>query len=179
MINELMKYDNTFDEASFKSYVENVFVKLFTALMIDDMDSVKHFLSDDVYNFYCSKVSELNRRGVIQMYDELNVRDSQIENVNITEDKFIVSVRLSARYLDYLLDKETSSFVSGDNNTRVSKDYMLTFEKTRKFLQQGAVRKCPGCGASISVNTSGKCSYCGTIYNLDKYDYILVNIVSL
>ena len=100
MINELMKYDNTFDEASFKSYVANVFVKLFTALMIDDMDSVKHFLSDDVYNFYCSKVSELNRRGVIQMYDELNVRDSQIENVNITDDKFIVSVRLSARYLD-------------------------------------------------------------------------------
>lgn len=176
MIEELIKYDTNFNEGSFKSYVDNVFVKLFTAVMLDDMDAVKHFLSNEVYHEYKEKVLELNARNLMQMYDELNVKTSNISNVQITDTDFIVTVSLTARYMDYLLRKDSGVFVSGNNQSRIERNYTLTFAKKRNFLQQGSVRKCPGCGASVSVNTSGKCEYCGTIYNLDKYDYILTAI---
>ena len=50
------------------------------------------------------------------------------------------------------------------------------FEKKLNTKDFGIVRKCPGCGASINVNNTGKCEYCDTIFNLDDYDYILVSI---
>ena len=36
--------------------------------------------------------------------------------------------------------------------------------------------KCPGCGANINANYSGKCEYCGTTYDTVKYDWILEDI---
>ena len=56
--------------------------------------------------------------------------------------------------------------------------YKLVVTKKRQFLQQGVVRKCPGCGASLSVNTKGVCEYCGTTYNMEDYNYILTSITN-
>lgn len=176
MLDELIKYDSNFDEAGFKSYIDNVFVKLFTAVMTDSLDDVRHFLSDDVYEIYKSKIENLSFQNLTQMYDELNVKTSNISDVEVMDDSFVITVFLTARYLDYLIRKDTGSFVRGNLNNRVCRDYLLTFTKKRQTLQQGVVRKCPGCGASISVNTSGVCDYCGTTYNLDDYDYILTSI---
>ena len=178
MLNELIKNDTNFNEGSFKSYVANVFVKLFTSVMLDELDNVKHFLSEDVYNQYKSKIDDLNNKGLRQIYAELNVKDSSIIKVSITDTDFIVTVIVTSRYMDYIVDKNSGNFISGNNQSRIEKNYTLIFTKKRNFLQQGVVRKCPGCGASISVNTSGKCEYCGTIYNLEKYDYILTSITS-
>ena len=178
MLDELIKYDTNFNEGSFKSYVANVFVKLFTSVMLDELDNVKHFLSEDVYNQYKSKIDDLNNKGVRQIYDELNVKDSSIIKVSITDTDFVITVLITSRYMDYIVDKNSGNFISGNNQSRIEKNYTLIFTKKRNFLQQGVVRKCPGCGASISVNTSGKCEYCGTIYNLEKYDYILTSITS-
>ena len=50
---------------------------------------------------------------------------------------------------------------------------VLTFVKKATAQKQGVVRKCPTCGAPLSVNTSGKCEYCGSIYNQEDYDWVL------
>ena len=36
--------------------------------------------------------------------------------------------------------------------------------------------KCPSCGASIDVNRSGHCEYCGTTFDNENYDWILTSI---
>ena len=38
------------------------------------------------------------------------------------------------------------------------------------------MKKCPSCGANIDSNNTGICSYCGTSYNLEDYDWILTDI---
>ena len=38
------------------------------------------------------------------------------------------------------------------------------------------VRKCPTCGANIDVNANGQCSYCHTIFNLEKYDWVITKM---
>lgn len=176
MLDELVRCDTGFNEASFKSYIDNVFVKLFTAVMLDEVDDVKHFLSDDVYMQYKGISGDYKSRNLIQMYDELNVKSSNITNVDITDCEYKVTVLLVSRYMDYLLDRDTGNLVSGNNNSRIEVKYKLIFTKKRQFLQQGVVRKCPGCGASISVNTKGVCEYCGAVYNMSDYNYILTYI---
>lgn len=178
MLDELIKYDTSFNEASFKSYIDNVFVKLFTSVMLDEVDDVRHFLSDEVYLQYKAISDENKSKNIIQMYDELNVKSSNIVNVEITDNEYKITVLLISRYMDYQLDKNSGNLISGNNTSRIEKNYKLIFTKKRQFLQQGVVRKCPGCGASLSVNTKGVCEYCGTTYNMEDYNYILTSITN-
>lgn len=177
MIEELVKCDSNFNEGMFKSYADNIFVKLFTALMIDDLDSVRHFISDNLFDRYKNLLDGLKIRNITQMYDELNVKSSEISNVEITDKKFIIIYKIISRYMDYEIDNNTGNLICGDNTRRIEKIYYLTFEKNRDFKNQNNIRRCSGCGASIDVNGNGKCEYCGSIYDLKDYDYILMNII--
>ena len=70
-----------FNSAIFLSKVDNVFVKIFTAVMLDELEDVKHFMSDDVYNTFKNRNIDLNNRGQRQMYDEINVKSSSINSI--------------------------------------------------------------------------------------------------
>lgn len=176
MLNELIKLDNTFSESKFKTKIDNIFVMLHIALMTNDLDRVKHFINDKVYNEFKNILNNLNNHNQIQMFDEFNVKSTEIQNIDITNDNFIITVKLVSRYMDYIIDKNTKKLISGNNSYRVEKTNILTFNKTRDFKIQGNIRKCPSCGANMNVNSTGKCEYCGTIYNNKDYDWILTNI---
>lgn len=175
-VNEFIQIDNRFNEAMFLTKVDNVFVKLLSSVMFDEVDNVKHFISDDVYNFYQSKVKELNKKGHRQMYDELNVKNSRIRDIEVNDKRYVIIVDLDARYMDYILDLETGNKVSGIDDRRIEVKYTLKFVRDIEVGSQGMVRRCPGCGAPMDINNNGKCSYCGVIYNLEDYDWILDSI---
>ena len=178
LIKTIIEQDNTFNEATFKSYVDNMFVKIYSAVMHDELNTVNHFMSEELYQRFEQKVADLNQRNLRQMYDELNVKSTEIISFESTDTELKIKVLLTSRYLDYYLNKETGDFVSGNNQSRVEKENILIMTKKRDFLTQKSVRKCPSCGASFSVNTNGICSYCGTTYNLIDYEYILTNITT-
>ncbi len=165
-----------FNEAMFKTKVDNIFVKLYTCIMKGDLTDVRHFISNELYNNYIAKINELTSHNKRQMYDEINVKNTRVISRKILEDKEIVDVELISRYMDYIIDINTGDLTSGDDTRRIEKRNMLRFEKKLNAKDFGIVRKCPGCGASIDVNNTGKCEYCDTIFNLDDYDYILVSI---
>ena len=129
MLDELIKYDTNFNEASFKSYIDNVFVKLFTSVMIDEVDDVRHFLSDEVYLQYKAISNDYKSKNIIRMYDELNVKSSNIVNVEITDNEFKITVLLISRYMDYQIDKNSGNLISGNNTSRIEKKYKLIFTK--------------------------------------------------
>ena len=169
---------NEFNESMFKTKVDNIFVKLFTAIMKGDLTDVDHFISDNVKDKYQAYINELQSKNQRQMYDELNVKNTKIINRESNIEKEIIQVEIISRYMDYIINSDTGDTVSGDDTKRVEKTNILTFEKKKSTKDIKLVRKCPGCGASISVNTSGKCEYCGTIFNQEDYDYILTDITT-
>lgn len=165
-----------FNEAMFKTKVDNIFVKLYTCIMKGDLTDVRHFISEELYNNYINKINELISHNKRQMYDEINVKNTMIINRKILEDKEIIDVEIVSRYMDYIIDINNGDLISGDDTRRIERRNILRFEKKLNTKDFGIVRKCPGCGASINVNNTGKCEYCDTIFNLDDYDYILVSI---
>ena len=167
---------NNFNEAMFKTKVDNIFVKLYSAEMKQDLSDVLHFINDDVRNVFHNRIDKnkkLNRR---QIYDEINVKNTNIIDRNITNDKEFVKVEIISRYMDYVIDLNTGNTIYGDDTRRIEKRNILMFEKKIDAKDTDIIRKCPGCGASMSVNTSGKCEYCGTIFNQEDYDYVLVEL---
>lgn len=167
---------NEFNEAMFKTKVDNIFVKLFASIMKGDLSDVDHFINDEVKSKYMTYINELKSRNERQMYDELNVKDTKILSRKELEDREVIEVEIISRYMDYIIDIDTGETIKGDDTRRIEKRNILILEKKNDTKDIKLVRKCPGCGASISVNTSGKCEYCGTIYNLEDYDYILTDI---
>lgn len=174
-MDEILKYDPEFTESKFKTYVDNVFIKLHMAVVTKNSEDIKHFVSEEIYNKYQKIVENLNQKHLIQMYDEINVAQTDILNYKVTDTYMIIEVNLISRYLDYLMD-EDGNYISGDTDVRSEKSNHLIFTKKINYKETKTVRKCPGCGASIDVNASGKCDYCGTIYNLEEKDWVLTSI---
>ena len=146
-----------FNEAMFKTKVDNIFVKLYTCIMKGNLTDVRHFISEELYNNYINKINELISHNKRQMYDEINVKNTMIINRKILEDKEIIDVEIVSRYMDYIIDINTGDLISGDDTRRIERRNILRFEKKLNTKDFGIVRKCPGCGASINVNNTGKC----------------------
>lgn len=177
-MNDILKYDSSFTESKFKSFVDNVFIQIHLAVMMKEPEKIKHFVSEDIYQNIINRVENLKQRNVIQMYDEINVKQTTILREEVKKDFMEIEVNITSRYMDYLMD-EDGNFISGINTERIQKENYLVFRKKIDFLQQESVRKCPGCGASIDVNANGLCSYCGTTYNLEDKDWVLVSLKTL
>jgi len=175
MIN-ISDYDKTFSESTFKSKVDNMFVMLHTAIMLEDLHRVDHFIGNEVYDKYDKKIKELKTSNLRQMYEELNVKSTTILSSEVIKDKIAVKILIVSRYKDYLMDKSTGECVSGNNRSRVEKNNYLTLEKSVDAQNLDVVRKCPACGANMNINESGKCEYCGTIFNVEDYDWIITEI---
>jgi predicted lipid-binding transport protein (Tim44 family) len=176
MIDKLLSIDKTFNEGMFITKVNNIFIMLHSAIMMDDLDRVRHYISGNLEIRYEQLLSNLRDRNERQMYDELNVKTTEIKSVIIDGDKAIIHVDLVSRYMDYIVDKNTGEYKSGNNTSRIEKMNHLTFEKMISSNYSNSLRKCPTCGASVDINKSGKCEYCGSIFNTEKHDWTLTNI---
>jgi predicted lipid-binding transport protein (Tim44 family) len=175
-MNNLDFFDDNFLESKFITNVDNIFIQLHLSLVTNRLDKIRHFVNDDVFNEFKNKLNILNSNNQIQMFDEINVKQTSILSKEELEDKYIIKVKLISRYMDYTLDKDSKEKITGDDTTRIEKNNYLTFEKKKNATIQNEARKCHSCGANIDVNANGKCEYCGTVYDLENHDWILTNI---
>ena len=73
-IEEFSKLDTTFNPATFTSKCNHVFIKYFSAIMMDNLKEIDHFISDDVYKYGELIIAPLRNKHLRQMYDELNIK---------------------------------------------------------------------------------------------------------
>ena len=173
---EYKKIDNTFNEAMFLTKINNMFIKIFSAITLDNLEEVKHFMSDEIYHQFAEALEQDKRNHERHMYDELNVKTSRLESIEKTESAYELTVILHSRYMDYYLSLETGEVTRGNNSCRIDVLYRLTFTKQKNVKKTNIVRQCPTCGASLDVDDSGFCPYCHSTYDQIKHDYVLTKI---
>lgn len=176
LIEKILKEDKDFSESKFKAKVDNIFIQVYTAVMKKDLTRVKHFLSEELYKRFEQKIQILDDEGLIQVYGELNVSDTEIVRIIENDESYEIEVKLLTKYLDYKLDKQTRNMVSGNDEVRIIKNMRLVFSKRKNAKNLGVARKCPGCGANMDISMNGQCEYCGSIFKLEEYDWVLIEI---
>lgn len=175
MLNELKALDATFQESLFKTKVDNIFVTMMSSIMQRDITRIYSSLNAEMRAKIQGIIDNLNSNNEIQMYDELNVKHTEIRNVQITEDKYIIEVVLTSRYMDYKLDGTTRKYKSGNNNSRIELVNYLVLEERRNHKDLSKAAHCPYCGANIDYNYSGMCNYCKSQMPKEEYDWILTS----
>ncbi len=176
LIDKILREDKDFSESKFKAKADNIFIQVYTAVMKKDLTRVKHFLSEDLYKKFEQKIQMLDNEGLIQVYGELNVSDTEIVRIIENDESYEIEVRLLTKYLDYKLDNQTKKLVSGNDEVRIIKNMRLIFSKRKNAKTLELARKCPGCGANMDIAMNGKCEYCGSIFKLEEYDWVLIEI---
>ena len=178
MIEEIKKIDTNFDEAMFLSKVDHIFIMILDAIMERDLSTVKHYLSDDIYNKLNEMVNSYLNSHKIRLFDEMNVKSTNIDSVNITEEDININVTITSRYMDYFID-EDGNYISGINDHRIELIHKLVFTKKINAKELKEARRCPNCGNTLDINHSGVCPYCNQTIDMSNYDYILVEITNL
>lgn len=176
IMDKLIQEDKNFSEAQFKAKVDNIFIQLYTSVMRQNLDKIKHFLAQEVIEKYTKIIEELSAKNQIQMYDELNVSDTDIINVSEFEDRFEIEISLLTKYYEYLIDKTTKKNIGRYPDERTERRVILKLSKIKNAKSLGAARVCNSCGANMNLNGNGKCEYCGATFELKKYDWILKSI---
>lgn len=162
-----------FDESNFLKYAENVFIKILYSIMNNKVDEINHFVGDNVYLDLEQESLMLSDSDEKQIYEMPNIKSSSILAQYKANGFHTIEVKLIARYVDYVIDIYTGEVVDGDKKTRGEHEYVLYFYRDLNAQELPDVRVCPSCGKTMDINDSGKCSCCGSIYNLEDFLYIL------
>lgn len=158
------------------SKFSNIYIMFLYSIMTNDMERVKHYLSEELYKKYKNIVENHIKNNETQMYDELNVYQIDIESKEVVDDKEVITVVLVSRYMDYIIDNETNNIKSGINTHRVTKTNYLTFEKPINVINTKVIHVCHNCGFSLDINFNGVCRYCKKSADIKNEDYILTDI---
>ena len=164
------------NDVDFKSKVTNIFIQYLTCIMKNDLSDVEHFIKEQPKEYANSIITNMINHNRRQMYDELNVSNINMTNKEETDKEVVYSISLLAKYLDYQLDLSNGNIVAGTDDHRIERTYYLKIVKKIDTKEETNIKRCPGCGHSLDVNYSGKCEYCGRIFNQEDYDYQLLEI---
>ena len=155
------KLQNNYPDLNLKKLNESFFnnyKQVQIAWMNYNLETVKHLLSDELYNMYTMQLETLKIKNEQNIMKNIRYIDSYITNYSITNEIETIEQILIVKCYDYIIKKDTNKIIRGNKNRKKLYKYKLTFQKNTNITS-----KCPNCGSVISINTNYKCKYCNSI----------------
>ncbi len=158
-----------FNRLEFYNYVYDNFVKVQQAWMNFDYEALRKLVTDELFNTYKSQMKTLEVKKQKNIMDDFDRSDIAIIGFNKSQNKLTVTLKMTVRFFDYLVDKD-NKVVRGSKLKRLINTYTLTYVSGTSTKQN----KCPNCNAPLdNTVASNVCPYCkSTIVNA-SHDFIL------
>ena len=173
MMEDITKYDKEFNESKFISKVDHMFIMILDAIMDKNIDNVKHYISDDIYNKLNELINSYDNKT--RLFDEMNIKSTRIINSSIVDNKIVIVVNITTRYMDYFID-ENGNYLSGINDHRIEKEHIIKLSKPIYSDNLSEARRCNHCGKTLDINNSGICPYCKQVINISNKEYIIIEL---
>lgn len=182
-LSELKGLDQGFDEAEFKEHLSNLYIQMQQRWHERDITSLKPYFTDAFYNQSEMQLKEMKRNKQTPCTERVAVLEVKPNGFYQSSgmDHIVVTVR--SRIVAYVVNDETGNLISGDRN----REKFMTYEwdlcrssgvVTGRTDGMQAVN-CPHCGATVNINQSARCEYCGGIIEVQNQDWALDSIKGL
>ena len=89
-----------------------------------------------------------------------------------------MKVYLNSSMIDYQVREKTGEILYGDQTTRWTMRYEMTFMRSLNAKTPEAGSKeiglsCPNCGAPLNGTSFGRCAYCDSLVTTGLYNWVL------
>jgi tellurite resistance protein len=176
----IRRHDPAFSEPAFCQRVTAAFLRIQQAWMDQNLQAVRAFISDGVYERFSLQFAEQKELGYRDVMENVALRQVRIVDVRSAGVFDEMSVRISAEAADYRIGLNDRRYISGSRAVE-------PFVEIWSFLRRrGAVTDlsktgliegtCPNCGAPIEMNESANCAQCKAVLRSGEYDWVLSEI---
>ncbi|MFT4541342.1 MAG: putative tellurite resistance protein B-like protein [Planctomycetota bacterium] len=176
----LKRNDPGFDEKSFLKRVDRAFRLAQSAWCSQDLEKLRPFVSDGVYERFSLQIDEQMRDGWRQRMTELGSGPLTIAALSSGAHFDTVIVRIPFRATIEREDRVSSELISGSRISRSFFSECWSFVRrrgTKTLTGEGLIEgKCPNCAAPLEMNRSAKCSYCECLARSGQFDWVLTEI---
>ena len=138
------------------------------AWMNFDYDSLRKYLSDELFNTYKMQLNALSLKKQKNIMEDFLNRQMVITEVSENDGLITLTVELVVAQRDYVVD-QNNNIVRGTKARQMLVHYELTFTMTKE-TNSG---KCPNCNAPLENQVSNKCPYCGSTVVTKNHDLIM------
>ncbi len=167
---EIRKTLPEFNKQEFLDKAYSIFIEIQNAWSNFDYETLRKYLSDELFNTYKSQLRVLNakkQKNLMHNFFKYNIDITKIDKI---DNKTTLTVELIVAFYDYVVD-DKDNVVRGNRTRKLTNHYELTFICSKN--KKNKSNKCPNCGAPISNKSSNVCPYCKSTIVSEHYDWIL------
>lgn len=172
--------DPAFSEEKFLADASNLYLQMQSCWTNRDITELQPRLTSALYAQSERQIEGYKQRHQTNHIDRPNVISKTIIGCTSDSVNDILTVRLTSRIVDYTTDDGSGRVISGDPNRELFMTYDWTFIRSLdKKTDEGSAMDdthCPNCGAPINLNQSAICEYCGSVFESNRYDWVLSEI---
>ena len=176
----LQEKDPNFNQQMFIDRAQATFFALQKAWMDRNLEPARVYMSDGIYHRWKMQIDQMIAAHKRNVLDNLVIGGVQIVKVATDPNFDSITVRIDASAADYEVDDtSTNKIIYGSRQNQPFTEYWTFIRSgaTRTKAGEGAeVTQCPNCGAPLSINESGVCSYCKATVTSGQFGWVLNNI---
>lgn len=176
----ISRTDPAFDKDHFLRRVRVAFAKIQAAWSAQDLTTVRPFLSDGVHERFGLQFLEQQALGFRNQVGDVRIHAMTLAHADSEGPFDALSVRITAQARDFDVSLSDGSKLPGTDRDEPFVEIWsflrrrgATTDPTKPGLIEG---NCPNCGASIDINQSATCQYCGAHLRSGQYDWVLAEI---
>jgi predicted RNA-binding Zn-ribbon protein involved in translation (DUF1610 family) len=182
-MSEYLTLDPTFSESEMREKISNLYVQFQDAWHAKDLTPLRPYLSDAYYAQSDRQLDTYRRNHQTSYIDRISVMDVALSGFKQTDGKDYIYARLKTRITNYVLDDNTGDLVRGSKTAEKFMEYEWEMVRSSGKTTVGStgtvVQNCPNCGATVNINRTAQCEYCGSIITVDSYDWVLGGIKAI
>lgn len=179
-VSEYLTLDPSFSEAEFTEKISNMYVKFQNSWQAKNMDDLRPYLTDAFFAQVDRQLDNYRNNNQTNRVERISVMGVDIAGWKQEKDCDVMVVNLRTRIVDYVVDDNSGSIVRGSNTAEKFMEYEWTLQRTSGQITAETmgtkVQNCPNCGATIDINHTAVCEYCGSVITTDTFDWAVSGI---
>ncbi len=157
--------------------VKPYFTEIYKHWSENTWTKARHLLSERQWNNFNEYHKQLENLGYSNRLDNLVVKDIEVVKYDVDYNYEMVTMRIFAACLDYIVDSNGNKIAGDDRKLRDFSEYWTFVANRKAVFKINDLSKCPSCGAPIDkIGESGVCEYCNSKITDGNFSWILFSI---